>query len=255
MWPMNPFALIFIGVLIAVLAVLLFNFRFLLLYPLLPGLNPMSNAVRISLNGPSLFISDLHLRADEHFRHSSSLRQFLETRHVSNLIVVGDLFDSPEDAEKIMSNDSPAPIADTLGFDGLSLKVFFVQGSPPHDPKDLNIFSGTSVTSLGRCAILEINHLRVVAFHGHDLSWKGAIGHAWDRFLSSLSLERAWKRLAGVADSDWVIFGHTHLPGIDEKHRVANCGGWQPKAFLVHPACTGLFLSPEKESLEIVKFA
>jgi predicted phosphodiesterase len=96
--------------------------------------------------------------------------------------------------------------------------------------------------------------MKVIAYHGHDLSLKGAIGHAWNRFISRLSLEKAWKRLAGVDVSDWVIFGHTHLPGIDEQHRVANCGGWQSIGFLVRPACTGIFLSPENRSLEIVNF-
>jgi predicted phosphodiesterase len=181
----------------------------------------------------------------------------MECRHVANLIIVGDLFQSPGDARRILVDSKGGSIRGILGLNDLSVKVFFVQGSPPHDPplEEEAMFSGVNIQPIGNCAVLDFDGLRVVAYHGHELSWKGAIGHGWNRFISRLSLERAWKRLAGVADSDWVIFGHTHIPGIDSEHRVANCGGWQSKGFLVHPACTGIFLSPENRSLEIVNFA
>lgn len=252
---MYSLALVIIGILIVVLVLSVLNFRFLL-YPLFPRLNPLEDAKRISLKGPTLFISDLHLQTSRSFRHTKSIRDVLEARHVSNMIIVGDLFDSPGAARKIMAEDPEHSIARILGFDGLPIEVFFVQGSPPHDPspKDQAVFASSSINRLGRCAILDFNSMKVIAYHGHDLSLKGAIGHGWDRFVSRLSLERAWKRRAGVADSDWVIFGHTHLPGIDEKHRVANCGGWRSVGFLVRPACTGIFLSPGNASLEIVNF-
>ena len=179
-------------------------------------------------------------------------------RHVSNLIVVGDLFDSPEDGRVIAGDRAGTPMADILGVRDSSVNSFFIEGSPPHDPswKEREAVNIAPLLQLERCAVLDFKQMTVVAYHGHDLSsWKGAIGHGWDRFISELSLERGWKRLAGVPSSDWVIFGHTHIPGIDAKHRVANCGGWQPIGFLVRPARTGLLLTPENESLEIVKFA
>jgi predicted phosphodiesterase len=252
---MYPIAVIILGIVIVALILIALNFRFLL-YPFVPSLNPTRNATRESLNGPSVFISDLHLRADHPFQHSQAIRQVMEARRVSNLIVVGDLFDSPKDGRRIAEDDAGSPIADILGVRGLPIKAFFIQGSRPHDPspKEDAVLNMAPLVRLGRCALLDFNRMTVIAYHGHDLSWKGAIGHGWDRFISQLSLERAWKRLAGVPDSNWVIFGHTHIPGIDVKHRVANCGGWQSIRFLVHPACTGLFLSPENGSLEIVNF-
>jgi len=240
---------------IAAVIVALVTFRFLL-YPLFPQLNPLRNATRLNLKGNSLFISDLHLRAGQPFAFSAAVRELLKRRRVSNFIVNGDLFDSPADARKMLDKTASPSIGDILGLDDLPVKAFFVDGSPPHDPSpdEHALFDGSLLVPVGRCAILSFNGMRVVAYHGHDLSLKGSIGHGWDRFISRLSLERAWKRLAGVPDKDWVIFGHTHIPGIDTKHRVANCGGWQPKGFLVHPARTGIYLSPENESIEIVKF-
>lgn len=250
---MFPLALVIIGLLVVALAFPAVNFRFLL-YPIFPNLNPMRNAKRVSLEGPTMFISDLHLIADSPFPYARNIRELLDARDVSNLVIVGDLFDSPEDARKIMSGEPNLAISNILGYGGLPVQVFFVQGSPPHDPNpsEVDVFNGTNVVRLGTCAILDFGRVTVVVYHGHDLSFKGALGHGWDRFISNLSLERAWKRLAGVPDSDWVIFGHTHIPGIDEKHRVANCGGWQTVRCLVQPARTGIFLQPESSSLEIV---
>jgi len=252
---METLGLLAIVLVAAMLIGAVVNFRFLL-YPILPGLNPMHTATRLKLDGNALFVSDLHLRADTPFAYSAILHELLKSRRVSNLIVVGDLFDSPDDAQKILSNASSRTVDDILGLDELPAKAFFVNGSPPHDPPPENrtIFDGSGLIPIGRCAILNFNGMRAVTYHGHDLSLKGAIGHGWDRFISKLSLERAWKRIAGVPEQDWVIFGHTHIPGIDTKHRVANCGGWQSKGFLVHPARTGLYLSPETDSLEVVKF-
>jgi predicted phosphodiesterase len=254
---MHPILLIIVGVASVALILSVFNFPFLL-YPFLPSLNPMTKASRMSLNGPSVFISDLHLRADRPFQYSETVRRMLETRHVSNLIVVGDLFDSPKDARMIAGvNGAGPPVVDLLGLRGLPVNAFLIEGSPPHDPssKESATLNIAPLVRLGQCALLGFNQMTVIAYHGHHMSRKGAIGHGWERFISQLSLERAWKRLAGVPDSDWIIFGHTHIPGIDAKHRVANCGGWQAIGFLVRPACTGLLLTPESGSLEIVNFA
>jgi UDP-2,3-diacylglucosamine pyrophosphatase LpxH len=253
---MLSFPLVVIGILIVALAALVYNFHFLL-YPLFPRLNPMRNARRVNLSGPTVFISDLHLKAGRPFQHSEAIGRVLKERHVSNLIVVGDLFDSPGDVHMLASRSAESTIAGILGVGDLSVNAYFVEGSPPHDfslkgSADLNI---APLVALGQCAFLEFDRMNVIAYHGHDMSLKGAIGHGWDRFISKLSLERAWKRFAKVPDSDWVIFGHTHIPGIDAKRRVANCGGWQSIGFLVRPACTGLYLSPDSNSLEIVNFA
>jgi len=252
---MNPFVLVFVGVVIVGLLLFVNNFRFLL-YPLIPSLNPVRKAKRAILEGTSLFISDLHLRANRPFQHSDDIRRVLQERQVSNLIVVGDLFDSPKDARKIAGDRVGSPIADILGLEGLALNAFFIEGSPPHDPplEEVAALNMTPLKQMGRCAILDFGQTTVIAYHGHDMSGKGSIGHGWDRFISKLSLESAWKRAAAIPDAYWVIFGHTHIPGIDVKRRVANCGGWQPKRFLVRPARTGLLLSPETGSLEIVNF-
>jgi len=229
------------------------NFRFLL-YPLLPMLNPIATATSLALEGNTFFISDLHLSADNPFPYTQNLHSVLRQHQVSNLVVVGDLFDSPEDAE-ILEADRTVSIPTILGINDLPIALFFVHGSPGHDPPSDQHLSAFQFRLLGNCSIISFDGFKVVAYHGHDLSRKGMFGHGWDRFISRLSLERLWKRFAGVPKEDWVVFGHLHIPGVDIKRRVANCGGWQTVKILVDPACTGLFLSPGGAGPEIVKVA
>ncbi len=250
---MYPLELIALLIIIAALIASVLNFRFFL-YPLIPSLNPLTAVGHVTLTGNTLFIADLHLRAGQPFRFTKDLRNFVGKRHVLNLVVVGDLFDSPKDAQEILGNSSAAAIFKILDLDDLSVQVFWVAGSPHHDPvrEEAIEAAGKAIHWLGLSALINLGGLKILAYHGHDLSRIGAIGHAWDRFISRLSLERLWKRLANVSHTDWVVFGHTHIGALDEKHRVANCGGWVTVPYLVRPSGTGVFFLRESNSLELV---
>jgi len=248
--------ILILAIAIAAIIGVFLNFRFLL-YPLIPSLNPTVHTKQVKLRGSTLVISDLHLKSNQPFKYPSDLRNFIETREVSNLIVNGDLFDSSDDARKVLgSPPETAGVLGELGLDGLPLNLFWVIGSPAHDPS--NLLSGRSSSGafeiLGKCALIDFGHVQVMMYHGHDLSLKGAFGHAWNRFISKLSLDRFWKRIAKVDRTLWVFFGHTHIPGIDLRHRVANSGGWQ-KVPLVKPTKTGLLISEGNDAPELVRIA
>jgi UDP-2,3-diacylglucosamine pyrophosphatase LpxH len=250
---MYPLELIAVGIIIAAFLASVLNFRFLL-YPLIPSLNPLTSTRQLTLTGNTLFIADLHLRAGHPFKFAKDLRNFVEQRHVSNLVVVGDLFDSPKDAQEILSNSS---ISTILGLEDSLVKVYRLAGSPHHDPiqeEAAEAYRGSAIW-LGRCASISFGRLKVLAYHGHDLSSIGAVGHAWDRFISKLSLERLWKQLAGVSNTDWAVFGHTHIGALDVRHRLANCGGWVAVPYLVHPSGTGIFFLQESGSLQLVQIS
>ena len=253
---MQPLIIIGVAVIAAFFLAALLNFR-LLLYPLIPYRIPLAKAKPLHLAGNTLFISDLHLKNGKSFEFVTELRDFIGRKRVSNLVIVGDLFDSPTYALKVLSNPSLAALSNVLGLDGLPIEIFWVIGSPSHDPVSI----GASETEdgkliiLGQCASITCNRVKILAYHGHDLSAIGAFAHAWDRFISKLSLERLWKKLANVDRATWIVFGHTHIPGLDSEERVANCGGWMAVPLLVRPSRTGIFLSQESDLPEIVQIA
>jgi predicted phosphodiesterase len=241
------------AIFVAALVAILLNFRFLT-YPLIPSLNPTAHAEQLRLKGNTLFISDLHLKANHPFDHGKDLRNFIETNKVSNLIINGDLFDSPRAAQQILDRESGIPKA--LGVEGISLNLFWVIGSPHHDPTDTSksLMGSAGLKILGRCALIEFDRFEVLVYHGHDTSLIGALGHAWDRFLFKLGLEKAWRRLAQVDPNVWVIFGHTHIPGVDAERRVANCGGWKGVPF-VPASRTGILVSETADAPKLVQIA
>jgi predicted phosphodiesterase len=230
------------------------NFKFLF-YPLFPSLNPTAHKEHLKLNGKTLFISDLHLESERVFEYSRELRAFIESGQVSNLVVNGDLFNSPEDAQAVLADTGPDSVLRRLGLEGLQVNCFWVIGSPPHDPSNLpNPNNAGGFRVVGDCVEMDFGRTIVLVYHGHDMGVKGFLSHAWDRFISRLSLERAWKKLAKVDKDTWVFFGHTHIPGIDPKLRVANSGGWQTVP-LVRPTKTGLLISEESDEPELVTIA
>ena len=241
------------AIFVAAFITILVNFRFLM-YPLFPRLNPVVSAKRLTLRGNTLFISDLHLRSSQSFSYAKNLRHFLEINSVSNLIIDGDFFDTPEDGQEILSTSRiEGGVLNVLGLKGSSVNVFWVVGSPPHDPAELANEGKDSggVAVLGDCVIIRCGSLELMVYHGHDMSNRGVYGHLWDRFVSRLSLERTWRRFANVGEEIWVIFGHTHIPGIDERSRVANCGGWSTSP-TVRPSGTGIFISEGEDHPKLV---
>ena len=241
------------AILVAAFITVLVNFRFLM-YPLIPSLNPVLHARKASLVGNTLFISDLHLRSNQSFNFAKDLRNCVETNNVSNLVIDGDLFDRPKDGERILGpTRSGGGVLSALGLESSRVNIFWVVGSPPHDPVDLaKVRDPDGITVLGECAVIECGRVKVIAYHGHDMSNRGVYGHLWDRFVSGLSLERAWKRFANVDRAVWIIFGHTHIAGVDPQSRVANCGGWSSNP-MVRPSATGIFISEEEDTPKLVR--
>jgi predicted phosphodiesterase len=249
---MPPLAITAEAILVIGLIAAFVNFRFLM-YPFVPSMNPVAQARRLNLTGNTLLISDLHLKAHRPFEYAKKLRSFIEKNRVSNLVIDGDFFDSPKDARKLLdSSQSEKRLLELLGLTGLPLAVYWVIGSPHHDPQSpkKSWVERGGLEPLGVCAIIQSGQSTVMVYHGHDMSLLGALGHAWDRFVSRLSLERFWKRFAKIDQDVWVVFGHTHIPGVDMAGRVANCGGWQVKPF-VHPSKTGVLVSAEQAPLSV----
>jgi hypothetical protein len=127
---------------------------YLLFYPLgvIPKLvdypprfdsEPFGNPETVELLGPTLFIADIHLTHEEEPSRLSGLFQFVSARSVRNLVVVGDLFDSPNDAREILGSskgeDAVSSIFRFLGLNDNGSMIFFVRGSPTHDPEEFNL--------------------------------------------------------------------------------------------------------------------
>ena len=81
----------------------------------------------------------------------------------------------------------------------------------------------------------------IVAFHGGQLH-EGIIGGgiAWlaKKVGQEVPLEKLGKKRFDIPADTWVVNGHSHVPGIDQKAKVANTG-----SFVVAPFNKFIFLA------------
>ena len=194
------------------------------------------------------------MRSNQTFSYAKDLRNFIETNNVSNLVIDGDLFDSPKDGRKILGTTrSEGGVLKALGLEGSSANIFWVVGSPPHDPVDVvnKEKAPDGITVLGDCAIMDCGRLEVMVYHGHDMSNRGVYGHLWDRLVSRLSLEREWKRFRKSTRQFGLSSVTPTFQELTRWSRVANCGGWSSNP-IVHPSGTGIFLLEGEDTPELV---
>ncbi len=223
-------------ILIAAGILLAFN-GFPFLHYLISNEEIYETVIPITLTGKTVFISDLHLM-ESSTKESGNFPVNLP-RDTKNLIIVGDLFDSPEFFNKLAGNekDLSKPFCTALNFINNSPEnVYLVVGT--HEPEFLSYpeFLGyeincnnSKVHISGRLAIFEIDGMTFAAHHG-DYIANGIVGCAVSYVSKKLGkpllLERLWRNGIGLDENYWLITGHTHITAADYEHKNANPGAW-----------------------------
>ncbi len=222
-----------------------------------PGFYPVPclNPEKIELEGAALFLGDLHLTYGEDSSRFSGLAQFISRNVVRNIIFVGDLFDSPHEAKKILDSrdsvDAVHVIFSRLGLSDETVKLYFVKGFQAHDPKefDLNVQQdGVTFRTMGKCARFSNSEARVITIHGDD-AFGGLHGFIFSYITGRPYLEAWWKDMLNLDDEEWVIMAHSHSPDIDYSRRVANTGGWTDIFGFGPPKGRGVLLVNEEVAL------
>lgn len=183
---------------------------------------------------PVLFVSDLHLTSAESVPRS--LPSLVEETRASTLVVVGDLLHAPRDVSSEQQLlDLVTAVLERVNR-ATNLKRALVTMSENHDPpltkEELTLEHGSMMVMLTHDSILiEASGVRALAVHGDYFCSDGAVTAAVELLLSLLRVRGATERFLrwkiGMDRNEWVVMGHTHLPMIDEGHRVANCGSFQ----------------------------
>lgn len=222
-----------------------------------PGFYPIPclNPEKIELEGATLFLGDLHLTYREDSFRFSGLAQFILRNEVRNLIIVGDLFDTPGEAKKILDSheniEAAQVIFNRLGLHDETVKAYFVKGFLAHDPKDFNLNiqqDGVTFRTMGKCARFYNSETRVITIHGDD-AFGGLHGFIFSSITGRPYLEAMWKDMMNLNDEEWVIMAHSHNPDIDYSRRVANTGGWTDIFGLGPPKGLGILLVNEEVTL------
>lgn len=207
----------------------------------------------------SIIISDLHCY------HGKPCRSFIKVLKIADLfdadclVIAGDLFDD------LYKELDPRQVTRHLriiaGGRRLPRKIIYVLSSSSHDPRikensSLQLDESTIYLCKRHC-IAEIGETRTCIVHGDIFLRNGAIAHLYN-LLSTLKgatllMERKIRKMLGK-ECEWLIAGHTHIPGIDPKSKVANPGTWKEKWFFGlpywrRPSNTFIYFNGEKISL------
>lgn len=175
--------------------------------------------------GRVLIISDLHL--DRNSRDLSCIGDYSEKNNISYLILNGDIFDKMH--RKKYEENFLTEAKQRLGIKNYSeLKIIYILALYNHDPyfKE-NIKESKESLILRGILKLKIRDDLFYIFHGDYASSNGiGIMGLINKITSKLFFESFAKNIIKAKKDDWVILGHSHIPGIDYEKKLANAGTW-----------------------------
>ena len=191
--------------------------------------------VDIDVNpGVVAVVSDVHLGANLGPVHR--IGAVLRGLGVDYLVVLGDLFD---DEYRVVNGSELYRLlrwaASSLALNPGTTVVYTISLSS-HDPqlpvdKPVRVdVDGVTFIVVPGIARLRMGGCTVYVSHGDYASRNGAIAFAINLLACAIGqcgvVERLMRWVLGVGDDEWVAIGHTHLPYIDPRLKVANPGSW-----------------------------
>lgn len=198
-----------------------------LFYPLGVVPKPKVNSEPVLLDGSTLFIGDLHLGRPDDSERFSDLAGFISRHNVTNVVIVGDLFNSPRDTRRVLDSSTGGEAAQLilqrLGLSNIRIHVYLVRGN--HDPANVVLIQAEMFKAFDEPVRFSIDGVRILAAHGHE-AFDAFLGFIVSCLAGRPYLEAWWKDVMELDREEWVVMGHTHMPDIDYSRRVANPGGW-----------------------------
>ena len=198
----------------------------------------MSHYSTMIVRGGAVVASDLHCMPGS--CPARTLAGLAIEYGVEALVILGDLF---EDMHRRVSVGELRRALRWV-FGGVrNLTVHYVASRSSHDPildGDVSLeVDGVEIHVYSRPVIAVIGGVRAFLTHGDMALRNGAHAYLVNLLAAvkgeRLYLEKRLKRRLRLPREWWLVMGHTHIPGIDYRERVANTGSWRSKWILQIP--------------------
>lgn len=178
--------------------------------------------------GVMAVVSDVHL--DGNPRDLRCIGGWIDRLGVSYVAFAGDIFDRLN--RMVLDEEVLAYALTRLGLDGGGVRViFYTLAHHDHDPTIPGDFAVFHVNGIDVIAVKGAVRVRtprgvVSIIHG-DFALGNGLLLGMLNHATRLPLAELFTRMAlGLGDDEWLIMGHTHMPLINRRLRVANTGSW-----------------------------
>jgi predicted phosphodiesterase len=198
-----------------------------------------------------MIISDLHLESNP--RNLNCIGDYLKENDISLLIINGDLFDKmhKEEFKEELLEEARGRLAIK---EELPCDIIYILALYSHDPyleeESKNFRENDKEIDVLRGILkLKAEDELFYIFHGDYVLNSIGLGLASliNKLTSNLFYERFAKMVIGAEKEEWVMLGHSHVPGIDHERKVANSGLWIERIY--SPTDTAILIEIE-EGLE-----
>lgn len=180
----------------------------------------------------AIIASDLHCKRDKPCRALQYILEAYKTFGADCLIIAGDLFEDlyfPLSPREVIHY-----IKKIVGNKALPKKLIYVTSGASHDPiiDKVTIIDedGGMIVIAPKKLVISIGGRKVCIVHGDIFLKNGVLAHLYNRIYSflgtKLAIEKRLKKIFG-SECEWLIAGHTHIPGIDHARKAANPGTWK----------------------------
>lgn len=218
---------------------LCYTFPFLL-YPIGNPYTKIKDQNPIFLENRALFIADIHFTGE-----SMDFGTYLQSNAIDDLIIIGDLYDSPRDYYDLGIHTT----LQRLNLDTYPGRIYFIWGTSRHDPH-VNI-STPNFQTLGNFGLFATAQYTILAYHGYHRANFGPVALLFDYFISYPLLQQLWRNRAGVPEDVWVFSAHSHIAKIDPNLKIANCGGFADISLLHPPLGEGILVDEQIQLVTI----
>ena len=189
--------------------------------------------LRVSCSN-AILLSDIHCPRG-HCPLGGEIAEIVQEEEVECVFVLGDLFENfhieAEESEVISAVQSVLkPILRKVK------TLVYITSSSSHDP----IVKGAIQSTIDNTTIIvsptplkvRVGNITLYLTHGDIAVTNGAVAFVINKVYAllrneDLHLEKELKTRMNIPSESWLIMGHTHVPGIDYTHKVANAGSWK----------------------------
>lgn len=173
-----------------------------------------------------IFFGDVHIGS--RYSKIQELVKCLRATYVEEVVITGDLFENQY--RRVSYDEAIKLIRRAMGILQIQPRRLYISFSKSsHDPQ----LPGPLITKIGDTEVLAYNGevfiegpQKIVVTHGDRAIRSGVLAYFID-LVRRGQLGRWLRRELALSDEVWLVYGHSHVPYVNEQEKILNPGSWK----------------------------